>query len=603
MGRLGPRVTAVVTTAIAVALMAGAPPPTVRAQTLPDRSDVVLVLDFSASILQQKTDRNRFGAALERIADRVEETTSDLVAGDVTVSIVRFAARAADYRGCTGLKLLGSQPAVAQFARCLRAVARAYRKGLDPALTRIIGVDTNYVAAMQRAATHLPPDAVRPALILFTDGKHDVRGVPASQVRAVRAKLFGTRSPFALLPVGMGLDPSKRKALETGLAGLRIVRDMPPCVSGETFDWPQVVFQSPDQAGNAVAIALQEATCTFTVEPAPPPAPKPTPGAVQGIRLTARDRAIELAWSAPASTGAQVVDYRARCRTGVEDWIEATGDPSIETTVTIDGLTNGMAYRCEVAAVGSESEGAWTAATAAVTPLGRPAAPGKPSVQAFDRGVRIGVTPSDEAGVSGYAYECSDDGGATWRREGDVGSAGTTLEIDNLTNGVQYVCRAYAANLTGLSEPSAVSDPVMPCGSILECNSLLQPILAILLVVLAGALLAVFVSLNRERRRGYVVAVVDVVHVANLGHGSRLGIGFVRAPDKRVVGIVADGGPKPDVRVRQLRGGRFEVIDRSGRHVATSGERVVTVDPSGGRHDLVLQAFATNTASEVASGR
>jgi hypothetical protein len=143
----------------------------------------------------------------------------------------------------------------------------------------------------------------------------------------------------------------------------------------------------------------------------------------------------------------------------------------------------------------------------------------------------------------------------------------------------------------------------MPCGSILECNSLLQPILAFLSVVLAGALLAVFFALFRGRTRGYVVAVVDVVHVANLGHGKRLGIGFVRSPDKRVVGIVADTSPKPDIRIRQLRGGRFEVVDRSGRRVATSGERVVAVDSTGGRHDLVLQAFATNTASEVASGR
>ncbi len=124
---------------------------------------------------------------------------------------------------------------------------------------------------MDRAAKHLPPDAVRPALILFTDGSHDVRGVPASQVRVVRDRLFANRSPFALLPVGMGLDPTKRGALERSLVGMRVVRDMPPCVSGSTFDWPRVVFGSPGDAGNAVAVALQNATCTFTVEEPPLP--------------------------------------------------------------------------------------------------------------------------------------------------------------------------------------------------------------------------------------------------------------------------------------------------------------------------------------------
>ena len=86
--------------------------------------------------------------------------------------------RPIDYPRCSDLKLLGSPGAVARFAGCLRSVASAYRKGLDPSLTRRIGIDTNYVAAMDRAAKHLPPDAVRPALILFTDGSHDVRGVP-----------------------------------------------------------------------------------------------------------------------------------------------------------------------------------------------------------------------------------------------------------------------------------------------------------------------------------------------------------------------------------------------------------------------------------------
>jgi hypothetical protein len=590
---------------MAALLIGGAPISTVRAQTAPDPSDVVLVLDFSASILDEPADRNRFGAALERIADRVEETSSDLIAGDSTVSIVQFAAKAADYPRCADLKLLGSPQAVAQFAGCLRSVASAYRKGLDPALTRKIGIDTNYVAAMDRAAKHLPPDAVRPALILFTDGRHDVRGVPASQVRVVRDRLFGSRSPFALLPVGMGLDPTKRDALENGLAGMRVVSDMPPCVSGSTFDWPRVVFDSPADAGNAVAVALQNATCTFTVEP-PPAVPAPTVGAVRGIQLTARDGAIALSWAAPVatSTSAPVVDYRARCRAGDGEWIEAKESVSLETTAIVDGLTNGMTYQCEVAAVGSASEGRWTAATTVVAPMAPPAAPAKPSVEASDRSLRITVTPGTAPGVSAYRYECSGDGGVTWSRAVEAGSADTTTQIGSLTNGVQYICRAYAANAVGMSGASAVSDAVMPCGSAVECNPLLQPILGILGLVLAGGLLAAFAALFRGRRRGYVLAVVDVVHTANLGHGSRLGIEFVRDPDsRRVTGIVSTRGPKADIRIRQLRGGRFEVTDKTGRHVTTAGEPIVAVDRKGGRHQLVLHAFATNAASTASAGR
>ena len=608
MSRRGLQARAFVTTVVAALLIGSGPAPNVLAQTAPDRSDVVLVLDFSASILKEAANRNRFGAALERIADRVDETSSDLVAGDVTVTFVQFAARAADYEGCTDLRLLGNAAAVARFADCLRSVASAYRKGLDPALTRKIGIDTNYVAAMELAAKHLPPDAVRPTLILFTDGKHDVRGVPVSQVQPVRDRLFGSRSPFALLPVGMGLDPRQLDALEAGLTRLRIISDMPPCVSGTVFDWPQVVFESPDKAGNAVAVALQDATCTFTAAPArspsPTPIPAPTAGVVQGIRLAARDGGIELTWVPPVATSGAVVDYRIRCRAGDGDWVEAQEGVSLETRATVDGLTNGTAYQCEVAAVGSVSVGTWTAATTTATPLGRPAAPRKPSVEPVDRALRISVMPDDGAGVSGYHYECSDDKGVTWRRGVDVGSTNITAHIGDLTNGVDYVCRAFAASAIGLSDASPISDAVRPCASLLECNSLLPPILGILGVVLVGGLLAAFVALYRERSRGYVVAVVDVIHIANLGHGSRLGIGFVHAPGTRqVTGIVADRGPSADIRIRHLRGDLFEVTDKVGRHVTTSGEPIAATDSRGARHELVLRAFATNAASPVSDRR
>lgn len=519
--RLAPQAQIAAMVGLLALLTVGAPIEAVRAQTA-DPSDVVLVLDFSASILEEPADRNRFAAALERIADRVEATSAELAAGDTRITVIQFAARAAEYEGCADLKLLDNPPGVARFARCLRLVANAYRKGLQPTLTRKIGVDTNYVAAMERAATHLPAGAVRPAMIMFTDGRHDVRGVPASQVPIARDRLFGDRTPFALLPVGMGLDPAERDALEAGLLGLRIVRDMPPCVTGETFDWPEVVFDSADKAGNAVAVALQNATCTFTVEPSPTPVP--LPGAVQDIQLTPDDGAILLSWGPPVTTSAPIVGYRARCRAGDGDWIDAAEEVSLNTTATVDGLTNGTEYRCEVAAIGSTSEGTWTPAITAVTPAARPAA-----------------TPTPSA-------------------------------------------------------PTA--DPLPTCGSLLECNPILQPLLGIVLAVaLGGGLLALFFAFYRGRSRGYVVAIVDGVYSANLGRGSRLGISFDRDPaTKRVTGIVPDRSGSPDIRIRVLRGGRFEVTDRVARKVANSGE-TVPILAGGGRHSLELQAFATNQAS------
>ena len=64
---------------------------------------------------------------------------------------------------------------------------------------------------MEKGASHLPDDSERPTMILFTDGRHDVAGVPRSEVPKASDRLFGDRSPVALLPVGMGLAAGDRK--------------------------------------------------------------------------------------------------------------------------------------------------------------------------------------------------------------------------------------------------------------------------------------------------------------------------------------------------------------------------------------------------------
>jgi hypothetical protein len=71
-------------------------PPAARAAAVDDPSDIVLVLDFSGSILEDAAIRTDFADALDGIAARVDEIADDLVAGDATVSIVRFATRAQD---------------------------------------------------------------------------------------------------------------------------------------------------------------------------------------------------------------------------------------------------------------------------------------------------------------------------------------------------------------------------------------------------------------------------------------------------------------------------------------------------------------------------
>ena len=206
-------------------------------------------------------------------------------------------------------------------------------------------------------------------------------------------------------------------------------------------------------------------------------------------------------------------------------------------------------------------------------------------------------------GVTQFHYECSRDNGATWPAVADVASSDDpTAQIRGLTNGTDYVCRAFAANAVGTSQASPISDAVRPCGSAIDCNPILAPILGVLGVALAVGLVLVLLAFARTRRRGYVLAVVDVFYTANLGYGSTVGMGFIRDPDtKRLTEVVADKGKTADIRIHRMSGDRFEIRDRHGRSVATDGVPFVVTDGHGARHEVVLRAFNTNSASPVAT--
>jgi hypothetical protein len=586
-------------------ILGGIAPQSARAAA--DPSDVVLVFDFSASILRDETNRNRFAAALEGIAARVDAITADLVAGDATVSIVGFATKAADYPSCVDLRLLQSPSAVAKFAGCLRSVATVYRKGGTSAITRLVGTDTNYVAAMQRAAVHLPADSVRPALILFTDGRHDVPGVPVTRVQPTRDQLFGNRPAFALLPVGMGLDPKLRSDLTRGLEQLRIVKGIPACVSGSTFQWPTVTFQTAAAAGNAVGVALQDATCTFTVAPTPTPIPTPPPqlAPLVNFSIDAGDGTATIHWaSAPAASAVlPVTDFQARCRPAAGgDYVTSSEGSSTDTSATISCLTNGSPYQCEVAAVSGQVVGAFTPA-GLVTPIGVPPAPAKPTLSALNGALTVTI-PTDQEGITGYTVECSADGGATWSVKLEPPVGNPTVKVESLTNGTDYVCRTYATNAIGTSAASPPSDSARPCGSLIECNTQMLPLFGGILGLLALGIFAGLVLLARTRVTGYVIAVVDVIHTANIGHGSSLGISMTRAEGGRsITGLVADTGPNAELRIRRLRNGSFAITDRNGRREVADGAPGTFIDSVGVRHAIVLQAFDTNAASRVARRR
>ena len=252
----------------------------VVAQTAEDASDVVLVFDVSDSIINSSDGTNtEFASTLSDIADRVSDIAPDLEAGNATVSFVAFARTAIPYPDdCQRLQLHADPAAVTSFEDCLRKISAEYAAGRNaPIKQRISTAATDHVAALDEAESLLPEESTRSAVIFFTDGGHNPPGTSRDGENVVDevTPAFEGRTPLAILPVGLGTGAG---AFESELRAIydAFLRDMAPCEGRASFSWPQVVFPSADEAGAAVALALQEVTCSFTVAPTPIPSAPPT---------------------------------------------------------------------------------------------------------------------------------------------------------------------------------------------------------------------------------------------------------------------------------------------------------------------------------------
>jgi hypothetical protein len=163
---------------------------------------------------------------------------------------------------------------------------------------------------------------------------------------------------------------------------------MEPCPGGATFGWPTVVFDSPEAAGAAVAVAVQQVTCGFpAVIPSPGPTTAPTappavtaaptapvtfgpPGTPLGVSIQAGDRTA-IARVAPAPGGTIAAGYRVECSTdGGSSWQPAPTAEADGDAIALGGLTNTTEYRCRVFAENTHGLSAASPASNAFTPCG-----------------------------------------------------------------------------------------------------------------------------------------------------------------------------------------------------------------------------------------
>lgn len=139
--------------------------------------------------------------------------------------------------------------------------------------------------------------------------------------------------------------------------------------------WTETTYFLPLSAGttNYVQVAAESAGgisySSVALSVTTPPAVT-TPDAPTSLSGTAGNGQVSLSWTAPASNGgAAITDYAVQYSSNSgSTWTTFADGTSTATSATVTGLTNGTAYTFRVAAVNSAGTGAYSSASASVTP-------------------------------------------------------------------------------------------------------------------------------------------------------------------------------------------------------------------------------------------
>ncbi|MFN8182991.1 MAG: fibronectin type III domain-containing protein [Candidatus Nanopelagicales bacterium] len=125
---------------------------------------------------------------------------------------------------------------------------------------------------------------------------------------------------------------------------------------------------------------------------------------------------------------------------------------------TVPGLTNGQPYTFTVKARNDAGDGAASAPSAAVTPVGPPGAPQFPSATPGNTDAAVTWSPPASDGgaaITKYTVTAAP-GGATCT------TGGTSCTVPGLTNGQAYTFTVVATNAAGDGPPSAATAAVTP---------------------------------------------------------------------------------------------------------------------------------------------
>jgi titin len=206
--------------------------------------------------------------------------------------------------------------------------------------------------------------------------------------------------------------------------------------------------------------AVNAAGAGAASEPSATLTPFGVPDSPASVVASGADASAVVAWSMPDfDGGSPVTGYRVEFSPyPVETWTVAAADTaSVDTSLIVEGLTNGSVYLFRVSAINAAGVSDPTISSAQANPSTTASAPTGTAAVATDATVTLSWSPpltNGGSAVTGYEVAYRDETSSEWTIL-EVAADATTTVVDGLTNGVGYVLRVRAVTDVGDGDWSA----------------------------------------------------------------------------------------------------------------------------------------------------
>jgi hypothetical protein len=189
--------------------------------------------------------------------------------------------------------------------------------------------------------------------------------------------------------------------------------------------------------------------------------PATTPGRTTVAGVSRGNASATVRWASPASGGSALTNYVIRTYSGTT-WVRTTTVAATARSVTVTGLTNGVAHTFSVTATNAVGAGLTSSRSPSVVPATTPGRPaiGTPTAGNSWATARWNAPVSGGSAITNFVVRTYR--GATLVRTTTVPATARSVTVTGLTNRAAHTFTVAAENAVGTGSPSARSAVATP---------------------------------------------------------------------------------------------------------------------------------------------